>query len=135
VPYQRAKVKITKNIAPVCLPNLVSVKNSKYSFRYVNVLDVPRVKSTHYGKKSFNFAAQYYGIAFRTISGLKIVFHLKEYLELFTLTKFCKHTGAILFTILKVSRAIVLIRLICKEGTLALCRSSRLTIVFHILKV
>jgi hypothetical protein len=27
--------------------------------------------------------------------------YLKEYLEFFTLTKICKHTGAILFTILK----------------------------------
>jgi hypothetical protein len=35
------------------LQNLVSVKQSKYSFRYVNILDVPRVQSTHYGKKSF----------------------------------------------------------------------------------
>jgi hypothetical protein len=49
--------KIVNKIAPVCLQNLVRVKNSKYSFRYVNVLDVPRVKSTHYGNKSFKFAA------------------------------------------------------------------------------
>jgi hypothetical protein len=49
--------KIVNKIAPVCLQNLVSVKNYKYSFRHVNVLDVPRVKSTHYGKKSFKFAA------------------------------------------------------------------------------
>ena len=34
------------------------------------------VKSTHYGKKSFKFDAQHYGTAFRTISGLKIVFHI-----------------------------------------------------------
>jgi hypothetical protein len=33
--------KIVNKIAPVCLQNLVSVKNSKYSIRYVNVLDVP----------------------------------------------------------------------------------------------
>ena len=49
--------KIVNKIALVCLQNLVSVKKYKYSFRYVNVLDVPRVKSTHYGKKSFKFAA------------------------------------------------------------------------------
>ena len=71
--------KIANKIAPVCLQNLVSVKNYKYSFRYVNVLDVPRVKSTHYGKKSLsNLLPQHYGTAFRTISGLKIVFsHFK----------------------------------------------------------
>ena len=50
--------------------------------------------------------------------------YLKEYFELFTFTKFCKHTGAILFTILNVSIAIVRIRLICREGTLAFCRRS-----------
>ena len=48
---------IVNKIALVCLQNLVSVKKYKYSFRYINVLDVPRVKSTHYGKKSFKFAA------------------------------------------------------------------------------
>jgi hypothetical protein len=46
-----------KSNIKMCLQNLVSVKNSKYSFRYVNVLDVPRAKSIHYGKKSFKFAA------------------------------------------------------------------------------
>jgi hypothetical protein len=45
--------KIVNKITHVCLQNLVSVKNSKYSFRYVNVLDVPRFKSTHYGKNIF----------------------------------------------------------------------------------
>jgi hypothetical protein len=49
--------KFVNKIAPACLQNLVSVKNSKYSFRYVNVLDVTQVKSTHYGKKFFKFAA------------------------------------------------------------------------------
>ena len=68
--------KIVSKIAPVCLQNLVSVKNSKYSFRYVNVLDVPRVESTHYGKILSNLLPQHYGTAFRTISGLKIVFHI-----------------------------------------------------------
>ena len=50
--------KIVNKIAPVCLQNLVSVKNSKYSFRYVNILDVPQVRLTHYGKESFNIMEQ-----------------------------------------------------------------------------
>jgi hypothetical protein len=33
------------------------VKNSKYAFRYSNILDVPQVRTTRYGKKSFTFAA------------------------------------------------------------------------------
>jgi hypothetical protein len=39
----------------VCLHDLVNVKNSKYAFRYSNILDVPQVKTTRYGKKSFMF--------------------------------------------------------------------------------
>jgi hypothetical protein len=50
--------KIVSKIAPVCLQNLVSVKNSKYSFRYVNVVDVLRVKSTHYGKQIFQICCR-----------------------------------------------------------------------------
>jgi hypothetical protein len=33
------------------------MKNSKYAFRYSNILDVPQVRTTKYGKKSFMFAA------------------------------------------------------------------------------
>ena len=49
--------KIVNKLAPVCLHDLVNVKNSKYAFRYSNVLDVPQVRTTRYGKKSFMFAA------------------------------------------------------------------------------
>jgi hypothetical protein len=48
--------------------------------------------------------------------------YLKAYLEFFTLTKSWRHTGANLLTILYVPKAIVLIRLICKEGTRAFSR-------------
>jgi hypothetical protein len=33
------------------------MKTSKYSFRYNNILEIPQIKSTRYGKKSFRFAA------------------------------------------------------------------------------
>jgi hypothetical protein len=33
------------------------MKNSKYAFRYSNILDVPQVRTTRYAKKSFMFAA------------------------------------------------------------------------------
>jgi hypothetical protein len=51
--------KIVNKLAPVCLHDLVNVKNSKYAFRYSNihVLDVPQVRTTRYDKKSFMFAA------------------------------------------------------------------------------
>ena len=49
--------KIVNKLAPVCLHDLVNVKNSKYAFRYSNILDVPQVRTTRYGKKSFTFAA------------------------------------------------------------------------------
>ena len=49
--------KIINKLAPVCLHDLVHMKNSKYSFRYSNILEIPQIKSTRYGKKSFRFAA------------------------------------------------------------------------------
>jgi hypothetical protein len=42
--------KIVNKLAPVCLHDLVNVKNSKYAFRYSNILDVPQVRTTRYGK-------------------------------------------------------------------------------------
>jgi hypothetical protein len=38
--------KIVNKLAPVCLHDLVNVKNSKYAFRYSNILDVPQVRTT-----------------------------------------------------------------------------------------
>ena len=49
--------KIINQHTPVCLQNLVNVKRSKYSFRYNNIVDIPQVKTTTYGKKSFRYAA------------------------------------------------------------------------------
>jgi hypothetical protein len=49
--------KIVNKLAPVCLHDLLNVKNSKYAFRYSNILDVSQVRTTRYGKKSFMFAA------------------------------------------------------------------------------
>ena len=42
--------KIINKLAPVCLHELVHMKNSKYSFRYNNILEIPQIKSTWYGK-------------------------------------------------------------------------------------
>jgi hypothetical protein len=36
--------KIVHDLSPNCLSDLVTFKNSSYSFRYSNILDVPRVK-------------------------------------------------------------------------------------------
>ena len=49
--------KIINQLTPVCLQNMVNVKKSKYSFRYSNIVDIPQVKTTTYGKKSFRYAA------------------------------------------------------------------------------
>jgi hypothetical protein len=49
--------KIINKLAPVCLHDLVHMNNSKYSFRYNNILEIPQIKSTRYVKKSFRFAA------------------------------------------------------------------------------
>jgi hypothetical protein len=40
-----------------CLNDLVVLMNSKYSFRYSNIVEVPRVKTTTYCKNSFKYTA------------------------------------------------------------------------------
>ena len=44
-------------LSPPCLNDLVVLKNSKYSFRYSNIVEIPRVKTTTYGKNSFKYTA------------------------------------------------------------------------------
>ena len=49
--------KIIYGKSPVYLQNFMSLKNSNYNFRYTNLLDIPRVRSTKYGNDSFSFQA------------------------------------------------------------------------------
>ena len=39
------------------LSNLVQKQDHKYNFRYANLLQIPQVKSSRYGKNSFRYAA------------------------------------------------------------------------------
>ena len=41
----------------IALSCLVKLRNSKYNFRYNNILDIPQVRTTMFGNKSFKFAA------------------------------------------------------------------------------
>jgi hypothetical protein len=47
--------KIIHDLSPNCLLDLVTLKNSSFSVRYSNILDVPRVRTSTYGKKSFKY--------------------------------------------------------------------------------
>ena len=49
--------KILHKMSPVYLHDLVSYKESTYSFRYDNLADVPRVSTTRYGKSTFSYEA------------------------------------------------------------------------------
>ena len=49
--------KILYKLSPPCLNDLVVLKNNKYSFRYSNIVEIPRVKTTTYGKNSFKYTA------------------------------------------------------------------------------
>ena len=40
-------------LSPSCLHNLVHLQNSKYYFRYNNILDIPQVRTSRYGKTTF----------------------------------------------------------------------------------
>ena len=50
--------RILNDMSPPVLSDLVRIWDcSSYNFRYQNVLQVPQVRTTKYGKKSFRFAA------------------------------------------------------------------------------
>ena len=49
--------KIVNKISPEYIQNLVNIKVSSYNFRNENTAEVPRVKTTRYGIKSFRFEA------------------------------------------------------------------------------
>ena len=50
--------RILNDMSPPVLSDLVRIKDcSSYIFRYQNVLQVPQVRTTKYGKKNFRFAA------------------------------------------------------------------------------
>ena len=49
--------KIVNKLSPPILQDLVHKKDTKYSFRYSNILQVHAVRTTSYGKQSFRYAA------------------------------------------------------------------------------
>ena len=49
--------KIFSKQSPTVLNDLIRIKDSKYNFRYSNLLQVPQVRTTRYGKNSFRYAA------------------------------------------------------------------------------
>ena len=49
--------RILHNLSPPCLSNLVKIKENSYNFRYSNILQIPAVRTTTYGKNSFRYAA------------------------------------------------------------------------------
>ena len=49
--------KILHKMTPVYLQDILSYKKYAYSFRYDNLVDVPRVRTTKYGKSTFCYEA------------------------------------------------------------------------------
>ena len=49
--------KILNEMCPPVLSNLVQKRSSSYKCRYTNILHVPTVKTTIFGKRSFKYAA------------------------------------------------------------------------------
>ena len=49
--------KIFNKLAPPVLTDLLVKRESSYNFRYTNILQVPHVKMTKFGKNSFRYAA------------------------------------------------------------------------------
>ena len=55
--YGHRVFKILSEMGPPVLSNLVQKRSSSYNFRYTNILQVPSVKSSHFGKSPFKYAA------------------------------------------------------------------------------
>ena len=72
--------KILHKMSPVYLQDLLSYKNSIFSFRYDNLVDVPRVCTTKYGKSSFCYQAA--GVWNSLPNDLRKVEDLKEFKRL-----------------------------------------------------
>ena len=49
--------KIVYGLSPSYLRDFVCLKESSYNFRYTNLLELPRPKSTRFGRNSFRFQA------------------------------------------------------------------------------
>jgi hypothetical protein len=49
--------KIVNRKCPVYLQDLIVIKNNSYNFRYSNTADLPRPRTTRYGKNSFRYEA------------------------------------------------------------------------------
>jgi hypothetical protein len=47
--------KIIHKKSPLLLQNLVTIKNNIYNFRHINTADIPRPRTTKYGKNSFRY--------------------------------------------------------------------------------
>ena len=45
--------KVVNKECPVYLQDLIHIKNNSYSFRYQNIAELPRVRTTSYGLQSF----------------------------------------------------------------------------------
>ena len=72
--------KILHKMSPVYLQDLLSYKNSIYSFRYDNLVDVPRVRTTKYSKYYFCYEAA--GVWHSFLYDLRKVENFKEFRRL-----------------------------------------------------
>ena len=49
--------KILNNLAPPVLTNILQKRENRYNFRYSNILQIPTVRTSKFGKNSFRYAA------------------------------------------------------------------------------
>ena len=71
---------IVTQLSPPCLNNLVVLKNSKYSFRCSNIVEIPRAKTTTYGKNSLNIQLLFFGMTYlMMLEKLPILTNLKTF--------------------------------------------------------
>jgi hypothetical protein len=52
-----ASIAVLHQESPSYLHDLIKIKDIKYCFRYDNITEIPSVRTTRYGLKSFRYAA------------------------------------------------------------------------------
>ena len=59
--------KILNKLSPSCLHDLVVFKDCKYNFRYSNIVDIPRVRTSTYIRIVLNMQQLFYGMTYLMI--------------------------------------------------------------------
>jgi hypothetical protein len=65
--------KIDNKTSPLYINDLITIKQSKYSFRYQNTASIPSTRTTRYGIKTLNILLPKHGMSYQITLDWKIL--------------------------------------------------------------